>query len=123
MASGRNRIRALPGAVVASHIKQGNEEETEMSVIGGVLLFAAGAAIGGGAVAYHKGCVRVVEHRAAREKDALRREVYDVKFRSECDRAYRKGYSDGRADPLSDAEKLARTFQGRRVDVRTQKGA
>ncbi len=94
-----------------------------MSVIGGVLLFAAGAAIGGGAVAYHKGCVRVVEHRAAREKDALRREVYDVKFRSECDRAYRKGYSDGRADPLSDAEKLARTFSGRKVDVRTQKGA
>lgn len=92
-----------------------------MTVFGGIMLFAAGIAVGGSAVAYHKGCVRVVEHRAAREKDALRREVYDVKFRSECDRAYRKGYSDGRADPLSDAEKLARTFRGRNVDIRTGK--
>ena len=64
---------------MASHIKN-NEEETKMSVIGGVLLFAAGAAIGGGAVAYHKGCVRVVEHRAAREKDSIGKVDYDVMY-------------------------------------------
>lgn len=92
-----------------------------MTVIGGILLFTAGIAVGGGAVSYHQGCMRTVEKRAEREKEALRSEVYSVKFKSECDRAYREGYVSGRGDPLSDAEKLARTFRGRNVDIRTRK--
>lgn len=93
-----------------------------MTVFGGVMLFAAGVAVGGGAASYHQGCIRTVEKRAAAEKEALRSEVYEVKFRTECDRAYREGYVSGRGDPLSDAEKLARTFRGRSVDIRTKKG-
>lgn len=89
-----------------------------MSVFGGVMLFTAGVLIGGGAVAYHKSSIREVELDACAERDNLQHEVYEVKFKSECDRAYRKGYRDGRRDPLSDAEKLADTFRGHRVVIR-----
>ena len=73
-----------------------------MSVIGGVLLFSAGLMVGGGAVAYNRACVRKAEQKSETERDGLRREVYDVKFRAECDRAYREGYAEGRKNPLSD---------------------
>ena len=92
-----------------------------MSVIGGVLLFSAGVVVGGGAVAYNKACIRSVERRTAKERDGLRKEVYEVKFRSECDRAYREGYAEGRKNPLSDVERLAQTFDGHKVQVRTGK--
>lgn len=94
-----------------------------MSVLGGVALFLAGAAVGSGAVAYNKRCVSGVEKRARRECETLRNEVYNVKLEAECDRAYREGYAEGRKNPLTDVERLAQTFEKRRVSVRTQKGA
>ena len=88
------------------------------------MLFAAGVVIGGSAMAYHKSSIREVEMDACTEKNNLQHEVYEVKFKAECNRAYRKGYHDGRRDPLSDAEKLADTFKGHRVEIRnTTKGA
>lgn len=92
-----------------------------MTVFGGILLFTMGVAVGGGAVSYHQGCIRAVEKHAAKEKETLRNEVYNVKFRTECDRAWREGYANGCQDPLTDAERLARTFRGRRVDIRSRK--
>lgn len=95
-----------------------------MSVFGGVMLFAAGVVIGGSAVGYHKSSIREVELDACTERDELRNELVDAKFRAECDRAYRKGYRDGRRDPLTEAEKLAETFSGHRTVIRnTTKGA
>lgn len=95
-----------------------------MSVIGGVALFCTGVIVGGSAVAYNKACVSRAEQRTEKERDGLRKEVYEVKFRSECDRAYREGYAEGRKNPLSDIERLAQTFDGRKVQVRTnRKGA
>lgn len=92
-----------------------------MSVMGGVLLFSAGLLVGGGAVSYNRACVQRAERRGAKERDGLRREVYDVKFRAECDRAWREGYAEGRKNPLSEIERLAQTFEGRKVQVRTGK--
>lgn len=85
----------------------------------------AGLMVGGGAVAYNKACVRKAEQKSETERDGLRREVYDVKFHAECDRAYREGYAEGRKNPLSDIERLAQTFEGRNVKMRTsnRKGA
>lgn len=94
-----------------------------MSVTGGVALLLAGIAVGGALVTYNRRCVQRVEERARRERDQLRTELYDVKFRAECDRAYREGYAEGRKNPLSDIERLAQTFEGRNVSVRTRKGA
>ena len=94
-----------------------------MSVVGSVLLFSAGVIVGGGAVVYNKACVRRAEQRTEKERDGLRREVYEVKFRSECDRAYREGYAEGRKNPLSDIERLAQTFDEQKVQVRNRKGA
>lgn len=95
-----------------------------MSVIGGVALFAAGLMVGGSAVWYNNNCVRKVEDWAGREMDGLKDRVTSERFEKECDRAYRRGFRDGRRAPQTDAERFAETFEGRRVEFRdTSKGA
>lgn len=94
-----------------------------MSVIGGVLLFAAGVAVGGCAVAYNRECVRSVQEKALEDWTNLKRELDELRIQDARDRAYRKGYSRGRKDPLTDAERLAKTFEGRNVEIRSRKGA
>lgn len=97
-----------------------------MSVIGGILLFAAGVIAGAGGLALHNMDVRRSVQRVERRKDAelarlrtaydrLQEETGMMRQASDCADAFRRGKSAGRAQPMSDAERFARTFEGRRV--------
>lgn len=98
-----------------------------MSVIGGILLFAAGLVTGAGTLTLHnrevQRAVRVVEARKNSEIAKLRsaytqlQEDADIRERAgDCADAFRRGKREGRSrPPLSDAEQFARTFEGRRV--------
>ena len=92
-----------------------------MSVIGGVALFAAGVLLGGTAVAWNMTSVREVQKRALKERDSLRRELFETKMLSECDRAWRDGYVEGRKNPEADWAAFARSFGGRKVELRGPK--
>lgn len=92
-----------------------------MSVFGGIMLFAAGAIVGGGAVAWHQASVNGVKNRAGDERDQLRYELFNTKMEAECNRAWQEGYFEARRKPESDIEAFVRTFEGRKVSFRTHK--
>jgi len=92
-----------------------------MSVIGGILLFVAGMLTGGGAVIFNRRCVQ-------RETEPLRAEnnkLWNIHNEDEATRradyAYRKGYSAGRKNPISDVERLADTIERHNIDFRTNR--
>lgn len=89
-----------------------------MSVVGGVALFTAGVLLGGAAVAWNMTSVRDVQKKALKERDDLRKELFETKMQSECDRAWQDGYVEGRRNPEADWETFARSFGGRKVTLR-----
>ena len=92
-----------------------------MSVIGGILLFTAGAALGGGAVIFNRYCIRRETEPLRRENEHMRDSAWSdlVKYRS--DEAYREGYYDGSRHPLSDVEKFADLLERHKIDYRFPK--
>ena len=103
-----------------------------MSVIGGILLYAAGIVTGAGVLAIHYWNVRRIVNAVRAQKNAeiikwrkayerLQEEAGIMQQASDCADAFRRGKSVGREHQLSDAEKFARTFEGRRVRFVGQK--
>lgn len=90
-----------------------------MSVIGGIMLFAAGIAVGGGAVKFNRWCVESQTSQLRKENEHLRTSAWKDRLEYETDRAYRNGYHEGRKSPMSDVERLADTLEERRIDFRT----
>lgn len=95
-----------------------------MTVIGGILLFVAGFVIGAGLIILHNYEVRKAVNAVRAQKNTeyakLRREYKRMQEEadimqqaSDCADAYRKGRTDGRAHPMSGAERFARTFEGK----------
>lgn len=91
-----------------------------MSVFGGIMLFAAGAIVGGGTVAWHQSGMNGIRKQAGREREQLQVELFTTKMEAECNRAWQEGYLEGRRKPESDIEAFARTFEGRRVSFRNR---
>lgn len=87
-----------------------------MSVIGGILLFTAGVAIGGGAVIFNRWSVQRESEQLRRENDHLKDAAWRDRLEYEVDRGYREGYYDGSRSPLSDVEKFADLLERRRID-------
>lgn len=93
-----------------------------MSVIGGILLFGAGLVVGGGAVVYnHRSILRETD-KLRRENGNLKNSAWEDRLQYETDRAYRKGYKDGRMSPANDAERFAHMIEERNIDFRAQGG-
>lgn len=92
-----------------------------MSVIGGILLFAAGAGVGGCAIGCGLMKVQQVKDTAGKQCERLRYELWETKTQSECDRAYQEGFIDGKHSPDTEAEALIRSFGGRNVGFRSAK--
>lgn len=97
-----------------------------MSVIGGILLFAAGIATGSGVLALHDWAVKRAVNAVRAQKNAeiakwknayerLQEDAGIMQQASDCADALRRGKTVGREHPLSDAERFARTFEGKRV--------
>ena len=55
--------------------------------------------------------------RMMRENASLRQEVDSLTRSHDCADAYRRGKRDGRNDPVSNAEKFAKNFEGRQGSV------
>lgn len=89
-----------------------------MSVIGGILLFAAGVAMGGGAVIFNRWSVQRESEKYRRENDHLKDAAWRDRLEYETDRAYREGYCDGSRHPLTDVEKFADLLASRKIDYR-----
>ena len=84
--------------------------------------FALGAAVGAGIVLLIIRCVKVAVEKERARADGLREE--NMRLRAEnnnlisardCADAYRKGKREGREDPMTRAERFAKTFENRRV--------
>lgn len=90
-----------------------------MSVFGGIMLFAAGVATGGGLILYNQFSVANQTSQLRRENEHLKQSAWKDRLEYESDRAYRKGYNEGRKSPLSDVERLAETLESRHIDFRT----
>lgn len=97
-----------------------------MSVIGGILLFAAGIATGSGVLALHDWAVKRAVNAVRAQKNAeiakwknayerLQEDAGIMQQASDCADAFRRGKTVGRADPMTGAERFARTFEGRNV--------
>lgn len=107
-----------------------------MSVIGGILLFAAGVTTGAGVLALHnwdlRRTVKAVETRKNAEIAKLRsaytrlqEDAGIMQQASDCADAFRRGKTVGRSHPMTDAEQFARTFEGKRakfVDMTRKEG-
>lgn len=89
-----------------------------MSVIGGVLLFAAGTAMGAGAVIFNRRSVEAQTWQLRRENEHLKQSAWKDRLEYESDKAFRRGYYEGRKNPMTDIERLADTLESRRVDFR-----
>ena len=92
-----------------------------MSVIGGVMLFAAGVAVGGGAVIFNRVSVMRESEKLRRENEHLKTSAWMDRLEFEAYKAYGDGYYDGSRSPMSDVEKFADFLERRRVDYRFPK--
>lgn len=90
---------------------------------GNIIFFIVGAGIGGGLVAYHKQHVQAAVQREQREITRLRDRLHEELVRNAETRAYSKGFDAGVSCPMGDAERLVRTFKGRKAEIRAQKEA
>ena len=105
-----------------------------MTVIAGILLYVAGVVSGISALALHIRDVQKAVSGVERRKDAeltklraayerLQEDAGLMQQASDCADAYRKGRAQGRAHPMSEAERFARTFEGKKATfVDTTKG-
>ena len=93
-----------------------------MSVFGGILLFIVGVAAGLAAAAGIAILLQRLMSQLKRENKHLKESAWRDRLEYETDKAYRtgynRGYRKGRADPLSDVERLAATIQDKRMDFR-----
>ena len=92
-----------------------------------VIGFVAGTVMGAGVMVWHsKGIEKAVaklrgekdsEIKRLRESNAqLRADRNVIEQTRDCADAYRRGRQDGRADPMTRAERFAKTFEGRKVE-------
>ena len=88
-----------------------------------IIFFIVGAGVGGGLVAYHKQRVQIAIQREQREVTRLRDRLQEELIRNSETRAYSKGFDAGISCPMGDAERLVRTFKGRKAEIRAQKEA
>ena len=93
-----------------------------MSVFGGIMLFVAGVATGGGAVVFNRHCVQKETSQLRRENEHLKQAAWNDRLEFESERAFRRGYHEGRKSPLSDVEKLADTLEQHRAQLRVREG-
>lgn len=84
--------------------------------------FLLGALVGAGVVLTITRCVKVAVEKERARTDKLREE--NTRLRTErdnlisvreCEDAYRQGRRKGREEPMTQAERFARTFENRRV--------
>lgn len=92
-----------------------------MSTIGGILLFVAGLACGGSAVAYNQYSIKNAIKGLQKENDHLKESSWKDRLDYETNRAYGKGYHDGRRVPISDVERFAETLDGGNFEFRMQR--
>jgi hypothetical protein len=57
------------------------------------------------------------------ENRKMQEELMTINHASDCRDAYRRGRREGREDPVSNAERFARNFEGRRVQFREGRSA
>lgn len=93
------------------------------SAIGGVLLFVAGLAVGGGVVLY--GCHTTDKALEAyrRENERLKESAWQDRLTYECDRAWDEGYQKGRKHPIHAIEELANTLEQHGSNVKFNRKA
>lgn len=89
-----------------------------MSIIGGIMLFLAGVATGSGAVILYWHGIRKHTAGLRRENSDLKANAWRDRMEYETGKAYRRGYSAGRRNPLSDVERFADTLANRHIDFR-----
>ena len=82
-----------------------------MSVIGGIMLFVSGVAVGGGAVIFNHCTIESQTRGLRRENERLKTSAWEDRMEYAQDKAYRRGYSDGRKSPISDVERFADTLE------------
>lgn len=94
------------------------------------LIYAAGVLTGIALMAYNRHSVqKAVDNERARseqlrrENQMLREDLASLNRASDCRDAYRRGRQEGREDPVSNAERFARNFEGRKVEFRGGKTA
>ena len=97
-----------------------------MNEINVILPFAIGLILGAGTLAWHHWCVRREVDIVRTQKDkqiaklqAAYNELQETagifQQASDCADAFRRGKSAGRADPMTQAERFAQTFEGKKV--------
>lgn len=94
------------------------------------LLYAAGVLTGFALMIANRWSVKkAVEHERSRsdslreENRRMREELINFTHASDCRDAYRRGRQEGREDPVTQAERFARSFEGRKVEFRGGKTA
>jgi hypothetical protein len=92
-----------------------------MSVFGGIALFALGVAAGGGAIIYNQGTVKRQTAQLRRENEHLKESAWHDRLEFETQKAYSRGYRDGRMSPANDAEKFAEFVEQNNIDFRGQR--
>ncbi len=94
-------------------------------MVGNIVLFMVGAGIGGGLVAYHEHRVKAAVQTERRESNRLRQALSEQMIRNAQNKAYSEGFDAGVSCPISEAERLARTFAARKgtAQIRTQREA
>ena len=89
-----------------------------MSVFGGIALFVAGVAVGGGAVILHQTEVRRASAQLRRENEHLKASAWRDRLEFETYKAYGDGYYDGSKNPMTDVERFADFLERRHIDYR-----
>lgn len=93
-----------------------------MSAIIGILVFVLGLAAGLGAAAGVIVLLKKATAELRRRNRRLETSAWEDRLEFETYKAYRSGYSRGyrrgRANPLSDVERLAETIREKRMDFR-----
>ena len=97
-----------------------------------IIGLAVGTSAGVGVMVWHTRGVEKAVSKVRTTKDAeirqlrelnlqLRMDSDTVERSRDCADAYRRGRQDGRSDPMTDAERFAKTFERRRVQFAEQK--
>jgi len=81
-----------------------------MSVLGGVLLYAAGVVTGAGAVLFNHWSVESRTSQLRKENEHLKTSAWEDRMEYAQDKAFRKGFNEGRKNPMSDVERFADTL-------------
>ena len=89
------------------------------------LAYAAGVLTGAALMAANRWSIKkAVETERGRSEEIrkencrMRDELMSLTHASDCRDAYRRGKREGREDPVTQAERFARNFEGRKVEFR-----